>query len=379
MRESGKQRGCVGRLALSIALSLLFHATVVLMLLLIPMQMLRPGTNGEEANKRAKTRHVRLEIAAAELPPDDSRRPFAKTDPNQEEKAPKQADFIGSRDTTASASEFAPKRRADAPLPTQNGEETNDEIVTFDQSAQEGDLSHERLATTASTATPHRLQSPPLPTPPAQPQPPTPPSPETSDSSDQKDQKAAPGVLATKESPRDVEGDLRTRITEPPPNATGDDESDSQRRHFQVSVPVFDPALAQHAQQAQKPGFRTRERRTRSTGNFVLGRKPSLNVASTPLGRYEEEIYRRIAYYWYKACDDHRGDIIPGSIMVSLRINTRGLLETMDLVRRRGASVSQQSFTFGAIRQATLPPMPNTVREEIVGDLLELIFTFNFD
>jgi hypothetical protein len=51
----------------------------------------------------------------------------------------------------------------------------------------------------------------------------------------------------------------------------------------------------------------------------------------------------------------------------------------MDLVRRHGAGVIQQSFTFRAIRRATLPPMPSTVRQEIVGELLELIFTFNFD
>ena len=73
------------------------------------------------------------------------------------------------------------------------------------------------------------------------------------------------------------------------------------------------------------------------------------------------------------------GDIIPGSVVVSLRINADGLLENMELVRRRGASMIQQSFTFGAIRNASLPPMPSQVRREMHGDLLELIFTFNFD
>jgi hypothetical protein len=54
----------------------------------------------------------------------------------------------------------------------------------------------------------------------------------------------------------------------------------------------------------------------------------------------------------------HRGDIIPGTIIIAFRLNKRGSVETMNLITRRGASVIQQSFTFGAIRQAQLPPMP---------------------
>ena len=110
-----------------------------------------------------------------------------------------------------------------------------------------------------------------------------------------------------------------------------------------------------------------------------MGRKPSLNVAATPRGRYEAEIYRRIARLWYAACDEHRGDIIPGSLTISLRINKQGRLRNMQLISRHGAGVIQQSFTLGAIRRATLPPMPPNVSADVVGDILELIIEFNFD
>ena len=139
---------------------------------------------------------------------------------------------------------------------------------------------------------------------------------------------------------------------------------------------LYDPALSA---QVQTPGFRTAERRTRSSGRFILGKGAALNVEATPRGQYEAEVYRRIARMWYAACDEHRGDIIPGSLTISLRINRHGRLANMKLLSRRGAGISQQSFTFAAIRRAALPPMPSEVQADIVGELLELIFTFHFD
>ena len=100
---------------------------------------------------------------------------------------------------------------------------------------------------------------------------------------------------------------------------------------------------------------------------------------STPRGMYEALVYRRVAHFWYMACDEHRGDVIPGTITISLRINKRGQIDSMALIRRSGASISQQSFTFKAIRKASLPPMPQEVQADVIGELMELIFEFNFD
>ena len=68
-----------------------------------------------------------------------------------------------------------------------------------------------------------------------------------------------------------------------------------------------------------------------------------------------------------------------GTITISLRINKRGQIDSMALIRRSGASISQQSFTFKAIRKASLPPMPQEVQADVIGELMELIFEFNFD
>lgn len=171
----------------------------------------------------------------------------------------------------------------------------------------------------------------------------------------------------------DVLGEFRLRDTETEEQAEPSEPLPPRRA---ARRRYYDPALSA---EAQRPGFRTEERRTRSSGRFIFGKGASLNVAATPRGQYEAEIYRRVARLWYAACDDHRGDIIPGRLTISLRLDKHGRLVNMHLLSRSGASVSQQSFTFAAIRRAALPAMPAAVQQDMVGDLLELIFTFHFD
>lgn len=353
-------------LALCLALSLLIHGGAVGAL---PYALHLVGQRqGEQASPKRQPQQRALRIVREKPQPTQ----FVKTDPDQEEQMPEEADFIGKRNTSESAAEFAPNRYDDAPLPTQNGEEDSPEVVTFDQRQQEGELATDGSTPSGAAATESSTQV----------------SPEAAGAQAEQteapeDEPPAEGTAALHE-PK-LTDDAGTLLL----HNTPDEQEESSPVKIELAVKptparpsvvqqgFYDPSLAEHMQQQR--GFRTRERRTRSTGRFVIGRKPSLNVAATPRGRYEEEIYRRIAYFWYRACDDHRGDIIPGSVVISLRINTRGQLVNMELVRRQGASVSQQAFTFGAIRRATLPPMPPDVQRDVVGDLLELIFQFNFD
>ncbi len=377
-----------GSLALCLLLSLLLHAGLAWALDLLP----RPPA--PQSRPQSATRHIQVLRTATKTStpaPQEPEAPFAKTSADEQPRRPEQADFIGKRDSVASGDEDAPQRRDNAPLPTMAGRESEGEIVTFDQERQDGDLAHEGK----------RSEAPPPP--PSAPSEMTPPTQSLADS---------PAILLPipqEEAPHSPQAPAATtaaRKAEPPvPGAEGLrlDELNSKdaltlspqpsppaplvhphdaRPHQAASPPqrsraaLYDPALAPDAQQ---PGLRTHERRTRSTGRFIFGRRPSLNVAATARGRYEAEIYRRIARMWYAACDEHRGDIIPGSITVSLRLTKNGRIDSMDLIRRRGASLSQQSFSFGAIRHAALPPMPSDVQQEVIGKLYEMILTFNFD
>lgn len=386
----------ISAILLCVLLSLLLHLLLAFLLILSSSTEEKKITS--TVTPSAKQRLVRI-LRANSTPQEERQQiPFAKTSADATQSLPERADYEGSRNTRAASDEDAEHLRSEKEAPAQRGEENN-EMVTFEQERQNGPLVHEGKK-------PQQTPTPPLPPVVAlepaphseQPQPPasgredaseTTPTPHTSD----KETLTAPTVHSLNKQEMDKRGELFLDAVEHPEApinadapataaATGSSDgiapTPAPPQTARKQRPVFfDPSLA--SPQPDTIGFRTTERRSRSRGRFVMGRGAALNVTATPLGRYESEIYHRIAYHWYQACDEHRGDIIPGSITISLRINKRGYLENMDLVRRHGAGVIQQSFTFRAIRRATLPPMPTTVRQEIVGELLELIFTFNFD
>lgn len=391
----------IPQVLLCVVLSLLLHLVIISLILLLP-----PPQHISQTEKERKARVVRLlrtEIrkkadkklqqektdAALNQNP-DKQKAFAKTSADTPQARPDYPEYEGRRNTRAASAPDARHRASAAHAPAMNGEEKK-ELVTFDQQRQEGELEHE-----ARVGNP----TPPAPPTPPQPQPPTsaatePPAegrPDAAPSPISKGKDAADSQIDATNSltlSDDLSGQLRLREEAPHtpmqsqkqetarkgvPHGAGKSASRATPRRQKRAF--YDPSLAEWA---QKPGFRTHERRSRSNGRFVLGKGAALNVASTPRGMYEALVYRRVAHFWYIACDEHRGDIIPGKITISLRITRRGQIDSMALIRRSGASISQQSFTFKAIRKATLPPMPPEVQADVIGPLMELIFEFNFD
>lgn len=389
----------VSAMALCMLFSLLLHLLFALLLILTGGK-LRAQSSGQSA-ARTTARHVQIQRreprpqSPADSQEKQEKKPFAKTSADALQALPDTPDYEGSRNTRAAAAPDAESQLSDEAAPAQRGEE-KDEIVTFDQDRQDGEPEHETPAPTTPPTPPQTV-----PTEEGNPEPIPPPAPgleaatgtTPNDAATDTIDRSTPAVRSAESPEKSPDGELLL-TDEGEKEKTPDDESLSSAAArgtatgtgeapvppHQVRRPrpaFYDPSLA--APQPGTIGFRTHERKTRSSGRFIMGKGAALNVTATPLGLYESEIYRRIAYFWYRACDEHRGDIIPGSITISLRINKRGQLENMDLVRRSGAGIIQQSFTFRAIRQASLPPMPATVRQEIVGELLELLFTFNFD
>ncbi len=136
----------------------------------------------------------------------------------------------------------------------------------------------------------------------------------------------------------------------------------------------YDPAFAPDSQ----PGFKTSERKTKTTGHFSFGNRASLDVDATPTGRYMAMVYRAVAISWYGQCDRNRDMIVTGTIHVRIWLNEQGGIASIRELGREGASVAQKSFTFVAIEEAPIPPMPPEVRAELIGGKMELYFDFHF-
>ena len=386
MQQSGNRWwNTQGKVALlCVLLSLSVHVAGAWLILQLPEpQKTGEGKKASTATTRAlkikRSRKKEKKTKKAEQQEAPAPKPFAKTDADRPEVRPEQADFQGKRNSQAEGVSDGPQRSDDYPVPTMAGEE-KEEINTVERERQDGPIEHEgkNQPTSAPPPTPDPApgvpDAPPVPNPDAGQQISDAATPEATPSTrPQSEQKDGDMKRQPVEEEKPVE-ENQQQSTHPPGqmDATGKAPIPTRPK---IRRPIYDPSLADHAQ----PGFRTTERRSRSTGRFILGRNPALNVAATPMGRYEELIYRLVARRWYIACDEHRGDIIPGRIIIAFRLNKRGGVETMNLITRRGASVIQQSFTFGAIRQAQLPPMPPAVQKELIGEQLELIFTFNFD
>lgn len=404
MQVKAQRTHTAGAMLVCMVFSLLLHGCALLWLSGILSHNSHSArqnkANAGPAPQAAKMRHVQVIRPVStpqrqDVPPPKQEQPprqapFAKTSADTPQALPDKSDYVGARNTRASGDPHAYRNEDDKEQPTQEGEE-KEELVTFDQERQDGPLEHEGVkephSSPASPDTAQTLSSAQEGTPPKGIATGAPHTPDTEGDAAQEWQ--AEGSLTLNAAVLHQSGHLRPLNTNP---HTADKESRAARLGEDFPEPktqaptqgqkaaqravLYDPSLAQGA---EAQGFRTTERRTRSSGKFVLGRGAALNVSATPRGQYEALIYRSIARHWYVACDQHRGDIIPGKINISLRINRKGRLVNMQLQHRRGASISQQSFTFNAIRQAELPPMPPAVQQEVVGELMELIFEFNFD
>lgn len=350
-------------------LSLLVHGGAAVGVVVLQNYLPEPPLPGEvsRASAAPKVRLLQVQPAEREKPP-----AFAKTDPDRPQESPEKPDFIGARDARAASDPHAYANRSEEHAPAMEGEPDRTELNTVEQKRQDGFIGSESAAAPPSPHAPSPVESP-LPAPQPQQQ-----SEAAAEKGSPEEPSGAPEKPAEQQpaAPREKEHDGQAE-------EVADSGAEEQEKKGAEAEPVlapaprkvyYDPSLTPEAQ----PGFRTYERRSRSTGNFVVGRGASLNVSRTPMGSYQAHLYRLIAANWYAQCDEHRGDIIPGSITVSIRLNRRGRIVNMDLVRRRGAGILQQNFTLLAIRQTSPPPMPKEVQQEMVGDLLELFFTFIF-
>lgn len=404
---SFKQRRRKGLFRVSWGMCLLLSVLVHLFLLagscLVPEEWLA-SPRPPAAEKRQVVVSARM-VKKVEAP-QEGRRPvpeerlpsIVKTSEEQESATrPETPQFQSNRNTRAEGGRKDPDSSRD--MPAQDGvERENGEIVLFDQERQDGDMSHERdgnkdAAPGASASVPPQPQEPSMP--PAG-------HPDSMDPSSNKT--GAPGKSSEEGLARQNRRPAQERAVQLPHAVTlpqpGAPEKPDPLEELARSIakgaenpplnlpnlnlppnrrpvqkkPLYDPMFNAESQ----PGFKTHEQKTKQTGKFSFGRRPTLDVEATPMGMYQAMVYRAIGEQWYRQCDLNRDLIVTGTVRIRILIGKNGKVSSMRQTSRVGASEVQKSFTFLAIKLARLPAMPPEVKSSLIGESLEMYFDFNF-
>ncbi|MBC8127124.1 MAG: hypothetical protein H8M99_08285 [Gloeobacteraceae cyanobacterium ES-bin-144] len=126
------------------------------------------------------------------------------------------------------------------------------------------------------------------------------------------------------------------------------------------------------------PGFKGFQRKTAVVGSISRTGRSALNVADTPLGRYQAAISRAVEQEWQRNCVRHRDYITPGFLTIRFFVETKGKVRSVQFVDDMESGEVQKGFTLNSIRDAEIPPMPPSLRSEYDDEPLEIIFRFYF-
>jgi hypothetical protein len=315
------------------------------------------------------------------LPPE-----AVRTSEEQRGKRPDKPAFIGERDTQAT-SDATPDPTA-KPLPSQRGREQRDEndIETTESKYQDGPLPDMNRSSTAEATPP----APTLPATPSFPQlPPVPESPPAENAqaatAPPASEKAAMGEKASPKVPKSadlVQGPNPVDVPVPkpkpeeaPPPTQGASPGEKTAKASPQQKP---PAPAKPATKYDDPAFRGNQSKTAIRGSISRNGRSALDVADTPLGRYQALISRAVEQEWQRNCVRYRDNITPGFLTVRFFIEPSGKVKKVQFVGEMQTGEIQKGFTLNSIRDAEIPAMPAALKAEFSDAPLELIFNFYF-
>lgn len=296
---------------------------------------------------------------------------MARTSADQEADRPEKPSFIGERNTRATSD-----RSPDAsqpPMPSQAGIDPKnpDHFETTESDYQDGKL----------TDAPSR------PSPPAQPAAATPrPDPTAAAESRAGESTPTPGQDSMASSspprPRLAEGPNPVEIPVPreTPQTAPPKETPPQRPREgdKNSAAKASDAPKPKAAPAPDPAFRGYQRKTAIQGSITRNGRSALDVADSPLGRYQAQISRAVELEWRRNCVRHRDFITPGFLTVRFFVEASGRVRTVQFVGEMETGEVQKGFTLNSIRDAAIPPMPPALKKDYEKEPLELIFNFYF-
>ena len=298
---------------------------------------------------------------------------FARTTPDQESAdQPASRRYIGERNTQAT-SDRAPTSD-DIEMPSQAGRKARPE---------------ENPETTESQYQDGKLEGASKPSPAL----PTPPSPEAPPTISKTDPKTVKGDTSTPEATEEkAETAIREKLLEGPtpietPVKPGEVMEDMKPREEKKIRDGQKEGLAEKKEEEKPkpkpapiddPAFKGNQNKTAIQGNISRTGRSALDVADTPMGRYQAAISRAVEKEWQRNCVKRRDFIVPGYLTVRFYVQPDGRVKSVQFVGDIEGGEVQKGFTLQSIRDAPIPAMPKDVKKEMGGDALELLFNFYF-
>jgi len=328
-------------------------------------EMLQPKALEKEAPKTAAA----IEPQAPPPPVVTPAKPeMARTSEDQRGKRPDKPAFIGERDTEAT-SDRAPDASA-PPLPSQKGIKPRDagDIETTDSDYRDGKLPLlNQPAKAASPQDESKASAEQGPSESAEPKPEPPTGAEQLAS-------LPPPRENTLDGPESVEVPVPREQKEPGKAAKEVSQTPSQKeaKPKKASVPI-----TKMKQAIDDPAFSGNQKKTAIRGSISRTGRSSLDVADTPLGRYQAIISRAVELEWQRNCTRHRDFITPGYLTIRFFVEASGKVRRVQFVDGQTPEI-QKGFTLNSIRDADIPPMPAALKDDYAKEPLELIFNFYF-
>lgn len=300
----------------------------------------------------------------------ESPQAFVQTNEGQESEAPPQeTDLIGERDTTATSDQEAVAGQ-DGRAALSGNEEAKYDPKTFDSDFAEGDVVGENVDVKDSL--------------------------DVGKGKEDINQEAAKMTGDAKPLLKDEAEELVKEVTPPNPKdeltsikealalleeEVGDDWKkepvEPEAEKIEETLPER-PAKDQRQASEQNGGFAPRSRKTRIAGVISANGKGSLDVTNTAIGRYQGQIFKKLETAWQMENISNRSLLAPGNVTLYFVVETTGKVSRQKQMAMVGASGTQWGMILRALSGINIPKMPKDVVQELEGDPLEIIVTFNY-
>ena len=301
---------------------------------------------------------------------------FARTSEDQTTAAPQHPQSIGERNTQATSDRLADPTAP--PLPSQSGINPRNpqNLETTASTYQDGNLANQSISP-KSTEAPASLSS-------------TNTDPafaantyidektETPKTDDPHSTSSTRETLFEGSNPVDI-STLTSHDLEIKPKATSHEQLKQTNPTSEISdSPKPTPLKPKPPKPMTEPGFRGYRQKTAIVGSISRTGRSALDVADSPLGRYQAIISRAIEQEWQRNCVRHRDFITPGFLTIRFFVEANGHIRTVQFVGDMETGEVQKGFTLNSIRDANIPAMPANLKKNYEKEPLELIFNFYF-